>query len=336
VASRLATLADELSEAAMGNRTTCVVLVTHVVNPPVKQVFERLQLEAPPDHVVHLILNSDETQASLFGIDEDNVTRITTRDLFALSYSQKCRTEDWQMAGNLDLAFLVFRRAMPQFDHYWFVEYDVHWEGNWKTFFQYFQMSDAAVLAATVQRMDEVPHKENSPPYPKLVVPPGLQWIRQNVLKAFLPICRISGEVLDLLDAAYRQGLGAHYEVSVPSVAAQNGLSIEDYGGNGRYVRPENVNRFYFARGATYSHSPGNFVFRPAQKVLRRANTLWHPVKPPGVAAWHPMRIGGSPAKRLLEFLKPGIWRAAVWIWFALRWRPLPQRADLGAQHVRK
>lgn len=336
MASRIAPLAAGLIAIAMRKSPTCIVLVTHVVNPPVKAVFERLQREAPPDHSVQLILNSDDANPPLFGIGGDCVTRITTDDLFQLAYPRKCQAEDWQMAGNLDLAFLVFRRAMPQFERYWFVEYDVHWEGNWRTFFEYFQNSDAELMAATIQRMDEVPHKENSPPYPKLVIPADLQWTRPNLLKAFLPICRISFRVLDLLDAAYRQGLGAHYEVSLPSVAAQNGLPIEDYGGNGAYVRPQNVNRFYFARGATYSHSPGNFVFRPAQRVLRRANTLWHPVKPAGVAAWHPMRIGGSPAKQVLEFLKPGLWRAAVWIWFAVRWRPLRPAVDLGPQNARE
>lgn len=314
---------------AMSDHSTCIVLVTHVVNPPVKGVFERLQREAPPGHRVHLLINSDDENIPLIGIYEGDVTTVSTKDLFGLGYPEKCRQEGWQMAGNLDLAFLLLRRALPEFSHYWFVEYDVHWEGNWRTFFEYFQDSDAAVLAATVQRMDEVPHKENRPPYPKLVIPPELQWVRANVIKAFLPICRVSRATLDLLDAAYRAGLGGHYEVSIASVAAQNGLPIEDYGGNGSFVRPENINRFYFAWGATYSHSPGNFVFRPAQKVLRRENTLWHPVKPAGVTPWHPMRIGGSPAKKLLEYLKPKIWRIAVWIWFATKWRPLRQMADM-------
>ncbi len=59
------------------------------------------------------------------------------------------------------------------------------------------------------------------------------------------------------------------------------------------------------------------------RRVLRRRNTLWHPVKPAGIPAWHPLRLGGNPVKATLERVKPVIWRAVNWLWFAIRWRPL-------------
>ncbi len=109
----------------------------------------------------------------------------------------------------------------------------------------------------------------------------------------------------------------------MPTISAQNGMVIEDFGGRGRFVRPGNRDRFYFARGDNYSHSPGSFVFRPVQRVLPRPNTLWHPVKPSGVLAWHPLRVEGGPARTVLELVKPLVWQAVIWLWFAVRWRPL-------------
>ena len=103
----------------------------------------------------------------------------------------------------------------------------------------------------------------------------------------------------------------------------QEDARTEDFGGRGPYVRPENRDRFYFAHSATYSHSPGTFVFRPAPRVLPRPNTLWHPVKPAGVPVWHPMRVRGNPIKNALETLKPMVWRCVIRLWFATRWRPL-------------
>ena len=150
-----------------------------------------------------------------------------------------------------------------------------------------------------------------------------MTWLREKTLKAFLPICRLSRALLDALDADYRSGLGGHYELTIPTVAAHCDLAVEDYGGRGRFVRAENVDRFYFARGSTYSHSPGTFVFRPGQHPIRRPNTLWHPVKPAEMPLWHPMQVGGKPWKRGLERVKPLIWRAAIRWWFATRWRPL-------------
>lgn len=302
-----------------------VVVVTHVVTPPVRAMFERVAREAS-GHAAFLVLSSDDPAADLAGLDERAVERISRADVMRLGYPEKCRLEGWDMAGNLDLVFLEFRRRRPGFARIWFLEYDVHWQGDWSVFLRHFAASPAAVLAATMQQIDEVAHKEGSPAYPRQVVPPGMTWERRNVIKGFLPAVRLSAAALDALDAAYRAGLGGHYEINVPTVAAQHGMEIEDFGGDGRYVRPENRNRFYFAHGGTYSHSPGTFVFRPVQRVLDRPNTLWHPVKPDDVPAWHPLRIGGSLPKVLLERFKPLAWQAAIRLWFATRWRPLDGR----------
>ena len=301
----------------------CVAVVTHVLNVPVRAVFERLRREMPADHDARVILSTDDPQAALAGLAEADVERISRADILRLPFPEKCRADKWEMAGNLDLVFLEFARRNPGYDQYWFIEYDVHWEGVWSTFFEHFRASPAGVLAASVHRMDDAPHKEFSSPYPPFVVPQGMAWPREHYLKAFLPICRVSREALDALHRGYGAGLRGHYEVMIPSVAAQNGMAVEDYGGRGAFVRPENQDRFYFAHPETYSHSPGNFVFRPSQSVLRRRNTLWHPVKPEGVPLWHPLRIEGGVVKSLLEWGKPHAWRALIRLWFATRWRPL-------------
>lgn len=300
-----------------------VAVVSHVLNGPVRAVFERVAREAPPDHDVRFILSTDDPHADLAGLAEERVDRISKADIFAFGFPVKCSDTDWDMAGNLDLVFLEFRRRHPGRDAYWFIEYDVHWEGAWGVFFQHFRDSPADVLAATVFPVQDHPKKYKIGSYPAQVVPPGMPWEPAKIVKAFLPACRISGRALDALGAAYAAGLGGHYEINVPSIPSQAGMAIEDFGGRGRFVRPENRDRFYFARGDNYSHSPGTFVFRPAQRPLRRPNTLWHPVKPEGVSVWHPLRIRGNVVKTLAEAVKPLLWQAVIRTWFATRWRPL-------------
>jgi hypothetical protein len=312
-----------------------IAVVSHVVTDEVAAMFARLKREAPADHDVRLILNADAPDAPTGAVAEADVVRIRRDELFRLPYPRKCQAHDWDMAGNLDVAFLEFARRLPFYPRYWFVEYDVHWEGDWRVFFDYFRRSDAEVLAATLQHIDEVPHKENNPPYPAQIIPPGTRWERAHIVKAFLPICRIGREALAALDLFYRNGGCGHYEITVASIAAQNGMRLEDFGGDGSYVRPENRNRFYFAHGTTYSHSPGNFVFRPVQRVLPRRNTLWHPVKPEGVPAWHPLRVQGGLAKSAIEAIKPAAWRLLIRLWFALRWRPLIETSTVqGNDHL--
>ena len=309
----------------------CVVVISHILNVPVRAMFERLRREVPLDHDTCMILSTDDpTAAAAGGVDVPGLVWISKEDLFRLGYPQKCRHQNWVMAGNLDLVFLEFQRRLPDYDQYWFVEYDVHWEGDWSVFFEHFRHSQAALLAATLQHIDEVPQKLALLSYPQHVVPADVPLDRTNTVKGFLPICRISRELMQALDAAYQKGLGGHYEIMIPSVAVQGGMSIEDFGGRGRYVQSDNVDRFYFARGSAYTHSPGNFVVRPEQRVLRRPNTLWHPVKPSGVPLWHPLRFEGGAMKGIEEWLKPWIWRVVIWLWFAIRWRPLHVAADLG------
>ena len=298
-----------------------VAIISHVLTDGVLAVFERMQREAPPDHDVRLILSVAREDEHYPGDDAPAVIRISREAFLRRQYPEKCHRQGWSMTGNLDLVFMEFADRVAGYDTYWFVEYDVHWEGYWSVFFEHFRPSGAAVIATTVMHIDDIPHKEFRE-HPPLVTPSAVRWDRRNFIKCFLPICRIDRAVFTALDAAYRAGLGGHYELTVASVAAANGLEVEDIGGAGAYVRAENVNRFYFANGSTYTHSPGNFVFRPDQRVLPRLNTLWHPVKLSGVPLWHPLRKDGGFLKRLVEKIKPVICRVIIWVWFATRWRP--------------
>ncbi len=299
-----------------------VALVSHVWTPEIQLVFDRLRREAPADHDVTFLLSADAGEPDP-PIEADRVVRVSREDVFRLPYPQKCHPGPWVMAGNLDLVFLEFKRRMPNFLQYWFVEYDVHFEGHWGRLFEHFRASNASIIGAIQEYISKVPHKLNIG-YPPLVVPDGMAWEKERLVKGFFPLCRLSPILLDALDSDYRAGLGGHYEITMPTVAAQHGQQLEDFGGSGSFVRPENRNRFYFANNASYSHSPGNFVFRPnIRKVLPRKNTLWHPVKPEGVPLWYPIRPEVGVFRRIIEDLKLPIGQACIQWWFATRWRPL-------------
>lgn len=302
-----------------------VALVSHAWTPDIQNILKRLQREVPADHDVRLLLNTNAL-TPFTNLPTNNIERIIKEDLFRLPYPEKCHAGDWDIAGNIDLAFLEFRRRLPDYAFYWFVEYDVHYEGKWESFFEHFRTSPAAVIATTIEYLSKTPSKQNAlTNYPRLVLPVGCGWRDNMVVKGFFPICRLSSELLDILDAQYRTGLGGLYEVTMPTIALLNGMIVEDVGGDGSFVRNDNRNRFYFADGKTYTHSPGNFVFRPEiTKVLQRENTLWHPVKPAGVPLWHPLRAHGNLLRKVKEAIKLVVGRVWIRWWFATRWRPLP------------
>ena len=306
----------------------CVAFVSHIANAPVRRVFERLEREAPAELDVFFLLSSDAAPEKEGPPVGEHLVQVTRDDVLRLGYPRKCQAANWEMAGNLDLVFLEFARRHPRYERIWFVEYDVHWEGKWSVLFERFRDSDADILATTILPIGRRPDRLHRHIYPPLVLPAGPAWDPALILNGFLPICRVSRAALDALRQAYLDGLCGHYEIMLPSAAAQAGLVIEDIGGNGCFVRPENRNRFYFARAGTFSHSPGCFVFRPEQKVLPRPNTLWHPVKPERVPLWHPLRVAGNPLKTAVEWLKPLLWRGVIRLWFATRWRPFQPGAS--------
>ena len=176
-----------------------------------------------------------------------------------------------------------------------------------------------------MQPIDEVPHKLDLLSYPVMVVA-GRHAVGAGRGGEGVPaaVPHQPARAGSVARGPTWPGLGGHYEFNVPSVAAQNGMSLEDFGGDGRYVAPGNRNRFYFARGAAYTHSPGKLrVSGRISGCCGGKNTLWHPVKPAGVPLWHPLLFRGSPLKTTWERVKPFIGRRIIWLWFALRWRPL-------------
>jgi hypothetical protein len=178
--------------------------------------------------------------------------------------------------GNADLPLLLFFRRFPHYEHYWVVEYDVRYSGNWESLFGTFDSSSSALVGTTLKRRDQCPHWSHwrALHLPTVEIEPS-RWIR-----GFFPIYRMTRRALAELDRAYQGGCAGHMEALVPTVLAGQGLEIEDVGGQGEFVRRGNENRFYENQPHTNELSPGTFVYRPVlTRYGDRPDKLWHPVK---------------------------------------------------------
>jgi hypothetical protein len=183
--------------------------------------------------------------------------------------------------GNVDLPVLLFFRANPQYAHYWTVEYDVRFSGSWETFFSAFAGNQADLLGTTLSRRNQAPAWHH---WPSLHLA-GKPVREEQLLRGFFPVYRLSRRALAQLDGDYRDGVGGHFECLVPTVLSRAGMAIEDIGGDGAFVRPGNLNRFYRNAPHSASLAPGTFVFRPAMdRAGEEPGKLWHPVRP--VPAW--------------------------------------------------
>ena len=257
--------------------------------------------------------------------DQGKLVLTNTPKFLSLGFPQKCRPEGWtgngwtMVPGNCDLNIVAFFKEHPEYEYYWAIEYDVYYEGKWQFLFNRFKSSKADLLGTTIYKANETPDKILNPP---LKSPDGNAFNLDNAIRGFFPICRMSKKGLQLIVDEYQKGWDGHQELLLGTILNMHGLSIEDIGGDGDFVRPENRNAFYFNSYKTCSLSPGNFVFRSFAAPLKKENTLWHPVKPEGSYAKHSPVVRKNMVADFINFtLKPLVAKTALHLWFALIWR---------------
>ncbi|CAA7625490.1 hypothetical protein [Magnetospirillum sp. UT-4] len=257
-----------------GNREA-VLLMTHFIDDVIVARYRRLVAESGSRPVFVLLNASDDVNPSYRRPRDLKVFSFTAESLRGLGYPTKGRRI---RDKDIELFVFPFFRAYTEFDRVWVVEYDVEFTGRWSELFDHFADSQAALLATSLHR-----HAVNPawPNWPSVSTPEGPPADLSRFVRAFMPFYRLSRSGYLALDAAYRQGWDGFYEGIVPRILLDAGLGIEDIGGEGEFVRPANLGRFYRSTPADNTLSPGTFVFRPIRALPGpEPGMLWHPVKP--------------------------------------------------------
>ncbi|MBI1180437.1 MAG: DUF3405 domain-containing protein [Alphaproteobacteria bacterium] len=252
-----------------------VLFMTHFVDAPLLEAFAKVQRElAGSAHVILLFNAADGTALPEAAAHLPH--HLTNRE--ALARLPFPRAREGFGPETTDLPFHHFAMTRPGYRHYWLMEYDVRFSGNWRTLFDAFAASPADLLCTNLFRRAGNPEwHRRYPPCP----PEGVTVTEDDLIRGFFPFYRLSRRGVDVLQAAFAEGWEGHYEAIVPVILARAGCIIEDFGGAGEFVAPGNRNRFYLSAQRTLSMSPGTFVYRPVfTRPGKRADTLWHPVKP--------------------------------------------------------
>ncbi|MGE5478444.1 MAG: hypothetical protein ACM3Q1_17455 [Bacteroidales bacterium] len=252
-----------------------VLLMTHFVDPMIVAKARRLAAEAGGREVVVLLNRTDDVNPGFRRPPDLRVFEFTVDDLRALGYpikGRRIRDKD------IELFAFTFMKARPDVDRVWVVEYDVDFTGRWGDLFDHFAGSDAALLATSLHRWAVNPGWPN---WPSVQTPSGPPADLSDYIRAFMPFYRLSRSGFAVLDAAYHAGWEGFYEGIVPHILLEAGLEVEDIGGDGEFVRPDNRGLFYRSNPADNTLAPGTFVFRPiVAQPGPEPNMLWHPVKP--------------------------------------------------------
>ena len=259
-----------------------VLFQTHRFGGAEARAFARLQRGAPAGSDVRVLMSMPDGARPPPRLDAVPHEVIRPAELRPARYPRKSAPgpQGWDITrdGHTDLLGLAYWRRRPSLRRLWVVEYDVRFSGDWAHFFAAFEASRAGLIAAAVRRRDHDPdwvHWQSwhfGPAWPARMA---------GQFAAFMPVFRASGALLAAVDAAYAGGAAGHVEIVWPSLAMALGLGVEDLGGLGPFVAPDNRGRFYTATPGRWDLRPGSFCYRPVRIApgLRR-NRLWHPVKP--------------------------------------------------------
>ena len=143
--------------------------------------------------------------------------------------------------GSNHFPLLKFFKENQCYDYYWLVEDDVRFSGDWKDFFDSFASSTSDFLSSVIETK-----AENPTWYWWTSLKTGNEVIaEEKLLKSFNSIYRLSSQALVCIDAHLRIGWMGHYEALLPTLLYNKGFLLEDFGGEGTFVRPENNAKFY-------------------------------------------------------------------------------------------
>lgn len=174
---------------------------------------------------------------------------------------------------------LDFHRAHPEHAHYWLVEFDVRYSGDWAALLAAFDAYPHDLITAHLRSFADEPGYRFWPTlqHPTRTIP------REHWWRSFNVAYRVSSRALAFLDEQHRDGWRGYPEACIATLLFHGGFSLLDLGDDGPFT-PRARRRTTYRLGATRNGrlSPfGTITYRPARRRAGwRRDTLYHPVKP--------------------------------------------------------
>lgn len=180
--------------------------------------------------------------------------------------------------GCVHFPLIQYAHAHP-FEYYWLIEHDVRFTGNWSLLFDYFESADDDLIGTHIERHTTLSSQWywwSSLTHPTKKIPDTQK------LRCFMPIYRISLRALLYIERMHKQGWVGHMELLIPTLLAQGGFKLRDFGGVGEFVGPADRNRFYLDYGWDQeTMQKGTMRWQPPHYFVwyKPNNKLYHPVK---------------------------------------------------------
>ncbi len=259
----------------MNNNRQALLLVTHRLNDSLIEKLHVLKSAFEPYGDTFFVYQKDSeylSEKDIQKLDALNAVGFTIEDLCTLGYEA---LEETIIPGSNHFITMWFWKQYPGYSHYWNVEYDVEFAGDWRELFSALAESNADFIATRMERYKDNPYWYWWPAFKSIG---GYVPYRERV-KSFNPIYRLSDRAFSHLDLRFRTGWGGHHEVTIPTILDRDGFKIEDIGACGAFTPEERRGMFYDADVpdplGTMRHAP---VFK-RDEIVPDSHMLYHPVK---------------------------------------------------------
>jgi hypothetical protein len=256
--------------------STSILFMAHYLNESILREVQSLQASCSPVFDVTMLYDNSKKDFDPSSFRDTSDFYLYDVQDVANNYTFMNESRRTILPGNCIFPILLFVRDHPDVRYIWRVEYDVRFGGDWSFFFNHFVNNESDLLGTTIFRYDFRPEWN----WWKSLKAPGGSFDKKWLLRGFLPVFRLSQKACVILNNAYNAGWSGHYEVSIPTILNYHGCLIEDIGGDGEFVKPENRNRFYTNTPSAPGLAPGTFVCPPNNcNYSTDSNRLYHPVK---------------------------------------------------------
>ena len=217
------------------SKKIAIIFHTHFITNDILREFENIFTESKEFADTYLLCDykiSDIPQK----VKKYNYLCIDYDDISGLNYpivKDEVRKSKIPMAkaailNNYKFAILKFFLDKKDYDHYWYIEYDVRYSGKWSQFFKSFDNNNKDLLTSYLRYHEEEPqwllwYLE----HPDKTIPEAER------IRSFNPVMRLSNKALAFLHESLIDGWIGHLEVLIPTLLYKNGFEIEDFGGAG-------------------------------------------------------------------------------------------------------
>lgn len=246
-----------------GEQCTSVLYVSHFVTLGTLWNYARIRRAVRDQYDVYWVCHGQDAQRKLAYLPIE--TFLISDELL----------ESWRPAmngngivpGNGHIPTISFAQR-HEYEHFWIIEYDVRFTGQWRDFFGLAHRSEADLISSFIKApfTDESWHHWDSIDLPC-----------SQLAYSFGPVRRVSRRLLEAVKELITNGYWAHNETLLPSICQSRGWLMRDLNDLARQQWGDVV-----YTPVSDQNVPGTFNYRSIASSIwgAESNKLHHPVKP--------------------------------------------------------